>query len=258
MTKQQEATTIGKSARDLGFDNIFENSRNCSNLTSSSSDPLLRTKLTVVKARSEPISDSLKPTSQIPTSPDDYSYKRLLILDPNREVPSRIPKPSGRHLAVPPRGPAYPHPLKYFAGELLEKEYKKAEKRQKSFQQRSDCTGKSPVDNVILFDSSDMGNQDDTSQSRRQIATSNPNWWVRELQLFRDQYPNLSRIPRRQQQARNENVAENFRLKCNIENKVRTQKKVNVSRSATYKSLRVGSRPRPRSVDAAKSRQTSF
>ena len=63
-----------------------------------------------------------------PASPVDYSFKTLLSLDPNRRVPSRIPVLTGDiSKLIPPRAPVYPHPLRYFAGELIEKEYQRAE-----------------------------------------------------------------------------------------------------------------------------------
>ena len=62
-----------------------------------------------------------------PASPVDYSFKTILSLDPNRKIPSRIPMLTGDlSKLIPPRAPVYPHPLRYFAGELIQKEYLKA------------------------------------------------------------------------------------------------------------------------------------
>ena len=63
-----------------------------------------------------------------PAAPVDYSFKTLLSLDPDRKVPSHIPVLTGDiSKLIPPRAPVYPHPLRYFAGELIEKEYQRAE-----------------------------------------------------------------------------------------------------------------------------------
>ena len=73
-----------------------------------------------------------------PAAPVDYSFKILLSLDPNRKIPSRIPVLTGDlSKLIPPRAPVYPHPLRYFAGELIQKEYLKAE-RMTSAQQTKD------------------------------------------------------------------------------------------------------------------------
>ena len=83
-----------------------------------------------------------------PASPVDYSFKTLLSLDPNRKVASRIPVLTGDiSKLIPPRAPVYPHPLRYFAGELIEKEYQRAEmlkSAQRPSTNTSACQASSP------------------------------------------------------------------------------------------------------------------
>ena len=171
--------------------------------------------------------DSVIDTAR-PVSPVDYSFKTLLSLDPNRKVPSRIPRLTGNlSKLIPPRAPVYPHPLRYFAGELIEKEYQKVEMLQKSTLQAGDnsntCQELSPRRSLDAFQQTMLElkrpssaysklsfkpHQPERTSTKtklkrdlhvipqehqemtrpkvtKKIDTSNANWWIKELDIFR-------------------------------------------------------------------------
>ena len=185
----------------------------------------------VSKNTNQEISDAATPNT---TSTPNYSVKTMLSLDPiNRRIPSRIPVLMGNlSKQIPPRAPVYPHPLRYFAGELIEKEYQKLKKMQPSTQHTIDhnnidiyqqLSPRRPLDafeqtmlelknpsaaySKLSSTFKEPAEADARPRPLQHIMTSRPtaatidtsqtNWWIKELEICRQTRGELHKdVPR--------------------------------------------------------------